>query len=517
MIRGAAASQKICFWVDERDGRGELTSLDGSQISLSGSVNDKEEIAEKFEGYEPDSKRIKLMGSYQETREQNVSEQSSPLGLTLRKTPSFLDLIQVKLSGGRSLSRSDLDSEKGRTTSEDFSGQPIAEKLKASNFRANLLRIGKWERVSIHEGDLVAKCYYAKRKLVWEVLEGGLKSKIEIQWSNISAIRAIFQKNEADILEIELCRAPMFFRETDPQPRKHTLWQTTSDFTGGQAPIYRWHYVQFPEGTLEKHYEKLLQCDDRLFMLSKKPFPTLNSPYFFTNLYGYPDFCFGFNGHRPTSQFPHLSVPSPNIAKFSLAINDSNPLMSVMDCKHQHQAAPVWVQGINNDQNFCSSRKEEQFEEPPWTVSTRLDNPLIYHHQLPYGDESEKNHPPPNNLSLDEVADHLLKDPFASGYSDEQKILAKVKSMYNLLDAAREPIPTRNTNNSYNLNKHFNIGLKCNADGDYNINNHIMLRSMEQSTDSSNILGLLNSLPTQVFNENPLMNLTRFPSSPYSL
>jgi len=30
---------------------------------------------------------------------------------------------------------------------------------------------------------LVAKCYFAKRKLVWEVLEGELKSKMEIQWS----------------------------------------------------------------------------------------------------------------------------------------------------------------------------------------------------------------------------------------------------------------------------------------------------------------------------------------------
>lgn len=38
--------------------------------------------------------------------------------------------------------------------------------------------------VSRYEGDLVAKCYFAKHKLVWEVLDGGLKSKIEIQWSD---------------------------------------------------------------------------------------------------------------------------------------------------------------------------------------------------------------------------------------------------------------------------------------------------------------------------------------------
>lgn len=36
----------------------------------------------------------------------------------------------------------------------------------------------------------MAKCYYAKHKLVWEILEGGLKSKIEIQWSDIMALKA---------------------------------------------------------------------------------------------------------------------------------------------------------------------------------------------------------------------------------------------------------------------------------------------------------------------------------------
>lgn len=36
----------------------------------------------------------------------------------------------------------------------------------------------------------MAKCYFAKHKLVWEVLDGGLKSKIEIQWSDIMAVKA---------------------------------------------------------------------------------------------------------------------------------------------------------------------------------------------------------------------------------------------------------------------------------------------------------------------------------------
>lgn len=55
-----------------------------------------------------------------------------------------------------------------------------------------------------YPADLVAKFYYAKRKLVWEILRDGLKDKIEIQWQNISAIRAVMEENLPGILEIEV-------------------------------------------------------------------------------------------------------------------------------------------------------------------------------------------------------------------------------------------------------------------------------------------------------------------------
>ncbi|KAG6518570.1 hypothetical protein ZIOFF_022050 [Zingiber officinale] len=91
-----------------------------------------------------------------------------------------------------------------------------------------------------YTGDLVAKCYFAKRKLVWEVLEGGLKSKVEFNWSNFTAIKAIFFEGGHGTLDIVLARPPLFFRATDPQPRKHTLWQATRDFTNGQEYIHRY-------------------------------------------------------------------------------------------------------------------------------------------------------------------------------------------------------------------------------------------------------------------------------------
>jgi hypothetical protein len=52
------------------------------------------------------------------------------------------------------------------------------------------------------------KCYFAKHKLVWEVLDGGLKSKIEIQWSDICGLKLVCPETEPGTLEIAVstCR-----------------------------------------------------------------------------------------------------------------------------------------------------------------------------------------------------------------------------------------------------------------------------------------------------------------------
>lgn len=207
--------------------------------------------------------------SGQQSSQHDFLEEPSPLGLRLKKSPSLVDLIQMKL----------VQAGKAKDTRHCGTGS-ASEKLKASNFPGSVLRIGSWEWVSRYEGDLVVKCYFAKHKLVWEVLDGGLKSKIEIQWSDICALKVVCPETEPGTLEIALSRQPLFFRETNPQPRKHTLWQATSDFTSGQASLHRRHFLQCAPGMMNRHVEKLIHCDPRLLALSQKNDITLENPYF---------------------------------------------------------------------------------------------------------------------------------------------------------------------------------------------------------------------------------------------
>ncbi|KAL8138255.1 hypothetical protein V2J09_004256 [Rumex salicifolius] len=221
----------------------------------------------------------------------NPLEEPSPLGLRLKKSPSLLELIQMRLAQGNTssiVSSSSSSSSKVNTdcreratrASISIAAPSSNDKLKASNFPASLLRIGHWEYASKYEGDLVAKCYFAKHKLVWEVLDGGLKSKIEIQWSDIMGLNAKFPEDGPATMTVVLARQPLFFRETNPQPRKHTLWQATADFTSNQASTHRQHFVQVPLGVLNKHFEKLIQCDAHLNFLCRQPKMVLDSPYF---------------------------------------------------------------------------------------------------------------------------------------------------------------------------------------------------------------------------------------------
>ncbi|XP_072975966.1 uncharacterized protein [Typha angustifolia] len=208
----------------------------------------------------------------------DISEETSPLGLSLTKTPSLLDSVHKILNQ----ENVDVPSNSRQTTK---SRGPIVPKddpkddRKAVNFPAKLIMIGPWKMRSRNQGDIVVKFYIAKEKLLWEILQDGLKKKIQFLWDDISTISAVFLNEKGSNLEVELKRQPAFYQEIDPLPRRPTYWETVKDFTNGSASKWRRHYLEFDKGVLEKHYEKLLRHNPPLLALSQKPF-CCNSPFF---------------------------------------------------------------------------------------------------------------------------------------------------------------------------------------------------------------------------------------------
>ncbi|GAB4838150.1 hypothetical protein Ancab_027679 [Ancistrocladus abbreviatus] len=392
----------------------------------------------------------------------NPLDEPSPLGLRLRKSPSLLELIQMRLSKGKASAQGSAPC--GKLTSKDKStskGSSGTDKLKASNFPASLLRIGGWEYVSRYEGDLVAKCYFAKHKLVWEILDGGLKSKIEIQWSDIMGLKANFPEDGPATLTVVLARQPLFFRETNPQPRKHTLWQATADFTDGQASIHRKHFLQVPFGLMNKHFEKLIQCDMRLNFLSQQPETILDSPYFETQSSAVVNLKNPENhglDQREPSQGPSISVfqnvPSPTMSQSSSInimqedlgggaaenlLHEAPSPSSVMDMHAIEGNGSVEADNVIGEKNW--EKLIMQGLRPSMSITDlvkHIGNCIsgqVNSENLSFAEEGSESH-----KMLEDIAQHLLSDSQLTTISDEKSLMLRVNSLCSLLQKDTTPV-----------------------------------------------------------------------------
>uniref|UniRef100_A0A2N9IDS9 TRF2/HOY1 PH-like domain-containing protein n=1 Tax=Fagus sylvatica TaxID=28930 RepID=A0A2N9IDS9_FAGSY len=367
-----------------------------------------------------------------------------PLGLKFSKTSSFEDILEITLSqenSGQSAAQAKANSD--------------SEKLKASNFLALVLRIGSWEEYPRREGALVAKCYYAKKKLVWEILENSLKKKIEIQWSDIIAIRATIVQDKPGILEIELNNPPSFFEESDPMPRKHTLWKISSDFTNGQALIYRRHYIEFPPGVLDKHYEKLLQCDTHMSKLSQKPFPSLSSPYFHTDCYnGITQFSLDFNGHgsfNPNLQLPFSSMPTPSFTTMPTpSFTTSQRIQAYEQANQQYlimknSTSPESVTDFSaHSDEAISHQRVDDPRMAIWNQGMIASADVLGRDQIQERTTPAQNNSASNTQIPSNTRNQLLEESQAE-YSGSRNVITRVTSFSSLYTFPKEENPARST------------------------------------------------------------------------
>ncbi|CAL9239221.1 unnamed protein product [Arabidopsis halleri] len=202
------------------------------------------------------------------------------LHLSLTKTPELMNEIETILNGRYTCPHQQTDNSKTSTLLK------CPEKLKAMNFPISMIEIGTWTSVAKNPDDIVAKLYFAKKKLIWEFLFGvpgtnmpRLKFKIEIQWNDVLSFEeSINSRDETGILKIEFRKPPTFFIETNPQAGKHTQWkQMDRDFTDNQASTCRRHTLHFPPGVLQKNLEKLVTHNSFWSKLYEVPFPVEES------------------------------------------------------------------------------------------------------------------------------------------------------------------------------------------------------------------------------------------------
>ncbi|XP_062221724.1 uncharacterized protein LOC133921031 [Phragmites australis] len=416
----------------------------------------KMEVEEGFgDGSGPLHKRLKATPPPPPPQDMacDVLDEPSPLGLRLRKSPSLVDLIQMKLIQAKSaagqfvVENSISDTPKKK---EVKSGTLAAgERLKASNFPANVLKIGTWEYISRYEGDLVAKCYFAKHKLVWEVLDDGLKSKIEIQWSDITALKATFPENEQGTLDLVLARPPLFFKETDPLPRKHTLWQAASDFTNGQASLNRRHTLHCPSNLLSKNFEKIIQCDQRLNELSQQADIILETPNFEPrcSIFENPNESKDRHGFDDLKYEREMSLPEFPDPVSPCAFSSPSKRVG----QPEFPAQPINIGSCAAD--FQASGAPQEPKNPNWRNQLIVPelrasmsvNDFVNHLGNCIAEERTEGNPPLANYEeqskevLEDLVQYLFTDTQGPSASDDKYLMARVDSFYSLLEKDEVP------------------------------------------------------------------------------
>ncbi|XVF31461.1 hypothetical protein REPUB_Repub16aG0148000 [Reevesia pubescens] len=388
------------------------------------------------------------------------------LGLKLSKTPSFLDKLDQLVQGQNSNDGEQGYFNSGYVTSKAKSKDTLqqhANEMKAENFPISLLRIGSWQRVTRNEGDLVAKCYFAKRKLVWEFLENGLKKKIEIQWSDILSLNAVMQEDQPGILDIELNQPPSFHHEIDPKPRKHTQWKMVSDFTGGQASTFRRHHIEFPPGALDRPLEKLLRCDSRLFQLSRQVYPTLQSPYFQKHTFGI-DFFDHFGGHVNGEQlFSFANVPTHNLSQnFQTFEQTTQKPLNLRDSgspisdEHISNQIPLCGQGMNNvrDSLITNQVGGMSFAAAAATSAPYVNSTISLQNNHMPAAAYEGLVPTPSNSQVHPSRLQILNDLQNRLFNDSQTEFSNEIAESNLF---REGHPTNNINNMTTIYRQYMV------------------------------------------------------------
>jgi len=146
----------------------------------------------------------------------------------------------------------DETSKRDNVEDEDFDDSPARKFPTPSNIMASKVTIGEWNWTNVE-----IKFLYGRRKIKYYVkgLNGDTQMMIDFDFSQIGSLKVDCEKK---ILKIELATLPNFIEKVSGR------WIKATDFTHGNASLYRQHKITVPPAVFDKHILNLLQYDSQL-------------------------------------------------------------------------------------------------------------------------------------------------------------------------------------------------------------------------------------------------------------
>ncbi|EGG22427.1 hypothetical protein DFA_04549 [Cavenderia fasciculata] len=299
------------------------------------------------------------------------------------------------------------------------------EKIKPSNFVVQKIRIGTFEKTSTFTSDLVAKFYYTKKQIVWEIATkpSGQKCKMVFGFIDITSMKLESLKDESNQLTFILKKIPKFYKETNPQPKKNTMWAPCDDFLpGNEASLYCRHSIVCKKVALEKHLDKLKRSDPRISQMLAAVFDDTQMLFPSTND---DDLLLQTSTTSPSVD----STPSPvsptyyssstprsrSVSQDLLAIESSDGINSTAT-ESDSSTSP----NINNYQNSSSSSRKNSMTINNQTNNQNWQQQFISPNDQQQQNNNNSNHPPPHPAHFENQP--FGQSPLVSSFGVPQSI-----------------------------------------------------------------------------------------------
>ena len=199
--------------------------------------------------------------------------------------------------------------------------------------------------------------------------------------------------------------------------------------------VYRQHFLQCPQGYLNKHFEKLIQCDSRLNFLSRQPEIVFGSPYF-----------------EPTAS-GFTTVEQASIRGLEQPVNDNRSVVHEMGENRRitevSSMARNWeqikVSGLHPSMSMSDLVNhigQHISEQMTFTESPFVDD----------GSECQE--------MLNEITRYLLSDNQLTAASDEASLMSRVDSLCCLLQKEPPAVQSFPTNGVEGLGYKEDVQLK---------------------------------------------------------
>ncbi|KAI5440319.1 hypothetical protein KIW84_025590 [Lathyrus oleraceus] len=204
--------------------------------------------------------------------------------------------------------------------------------------------------------------------------------------------------------------------------------------------------MQCPQGLLGRHFEKLIQCDPRLNFLSQQQDFVLESPYFETGtaIHDRIETNDGFDskseGHAGI--FGLQDVESGSAGQSSSSRSEHNLMGEVVENNFQEITSPSSVMNPHAIRGFKSRGAEslkflsnlDQIKFPGLYPSMSIED-LVNHigHCITEHMGPENSSFASDRAKLEEFTQYLFNDSQIQPASDEQNVMSRVNSFYNLL------------------------------------------------------------------------------------